>query len=530
MNKKFTLTLILAVVLISVIAFSACGFTALAAEEDWEGYDYPSDSKTSPGFSGYTPADQIILNDGETLTPINGEMDAWTMYDTMRSNQSKVKGYAQVTNTVSKIRITLTKMLIIIGAGTSTNDSPITQYASYMTARDGNGNTYEQTISQMDQLLPGLNAIAENFGVWKKSAYIKDTDTTYSQTGDFGSRTFDATAPAGVTAEWIGNPDESEGSGVTYDTSGFDRTKRVTASDTKDTYRVFAGSDAELGKYATQNKNGKNASNWDEVGNKVIKVQFKGSDGNWGYDTWYVWDDQEGITDGEYISFEHDRWYTALPKRGDGLSNYIVNRETFSDESDFEKKTDEAGNTYYVLNVVLKPTEKYSWELITSGEFAALQGGIIDFVGFSKVDSVFLDEVTLTYEIWETGVLRRALRQYSIASVDDAKTSQDKQIAILGIDEPTSYAYGSATNTQIQEYAYGGDVLNITDATMYQFAAGGLNKFARIGIGVGVGAAVLIALIVTLVVLAKKGVIGKKKNKAAAETAGESGEAENKEE
>ena len=65
---------------------------------------------------------------------------------------------------------------------------------------------------------------------------------------------------------------------------------------------------------------------------------------------------------------------------------------------------------------------------------------------------------------------------------------------------------------------------------MYQFAAGGLNKFARIGIGVGVGAAVLIALIVTLVVLAKKGVIGKKKNKAAAETAGESGEAENKEE
>ena len=44
----------------------------------------------------------------------------------------------------------------------------------------------------------------------------------------------------------------------------------------------------------------------------------------------------------------------------------------------------------------------------------------------------------------------------------------------------------------------------------------------------GCGAVVLIALIVTLVVLAKKGVIGKK-NKKAAETAGEGADAENKE-
>ena len=30
MNKKFTLTLVIAIALISVIAFSACGFTAAA--------------------------------------------------------------------------------------------------------------------------------------------------------------------------------------------------------------------------------------------------------------------------------------------------------------------------------------------------------------------------------------------------------------------------------------------------------------------------------------------------------------------
>ena len=536
MNRKFVLTLILAVVMISVIAFSACGFTAIAAEEDWEGYDYPSDSKLSPGFSGYTPADQIVLAEGEELTPITDEMmeDPWMLYQTMRSNQGKVSGYAQVTNTVSKIKIVLTKTLILIPSGTSTYDAPITQYASYMTSRDGNGNTYSQTISQMDQLLPGLNSIAENFGVWEKSAYIADTNTNYWQEANTGSRKFDETAPAGVTADWMGKPTETEGSSVTYNRDSFDMTKRVFADEEKEDYKVFTGNSSELGEYADSKKNEKNASNWDEQGNRVIAVQFKGSDGNWSGKEFYIWDTQEVTADGRYVSFDRDRHYKALPSRGDGISNYLVNEYTFDQEgSNVEKKQDESGNVYYVVNVKLKENlEKgYTWELITSGEFAALQGGIIDFIGFSAVDSKFLDELTLTYEVWDTGVIRRVLRQYSIASDGDKygglnKMPLDAQIDILN---GSSKAYGEATNTQIQEYAYGGDTLNIDDSPMYEFAQGSANKWVVLGVGVGCGAAVLIALIVTLVVLAKKGIIGKKKNKKAAETAGEGADAENKE-
>ena len=169
MNKKFTLTLIIAVALVSVIAFSACGFTAVAEGSVWDDmeYPYPKASVTSPGFSGYTAASDMILEEGETLTAISAEIasDPWLLYQTMRKNQGKVSGYAQVTNTVSQIEITLTEALIVIGAGTSTVGDPITQYASWMTAQDGNGNSYSQTVSQMDRLLPGLNSIASMFGV-----------------------------------------------------------------------------------------------------------------------------------------------------------------------------------------------------------------------------------------------------------------------------------------------------------------------------------------------------------------------------
>ena len=74
MNKKFTLTLILAVVLISVIAFSACG-VALAEEAGaWDKLNekpdlYPSYPRldaeaTTPGFSGYVTASDVKVNDG----------------------------------------------------------------------------------------------------------------------------------------------------------------------------------------------------------------------------------------------------------------------------------------------------------------------------------------------------------------------------------------------------------------------------------------------------------------------------------
>lgn len=515
MNKKFTLTLIIAVALVSVIAFSACGFTAVAEGSAWDDmeYPYPKASVTSPGFSGYTAETDMTLEEGETLTPITDEIasDPWLLYQTMRENQGKVSGYAQVTNTVSQIEITLTEALIVIGAGTSTVGDPITQYASWMTAQDGNGNTYSQTVSQMDRLLPGLNSIASMFGVWEKSATIDDV--SYWQEGDKASRTFDETAPAGVSASWIGEVKVSEG-GVTYDTSDFDYNKRVTENETADTYRVYAGSASELGEYATPNSNGKNASNWDEVGNRVIKVQFMGSDGKWGYDTWLVWDDQEGNIEGRYVGFDRDRWYTALPSRGDGISNYLVNEETFDKTNSTVTTQTVDGHTLYVLDVKLQETDNYSWDLITSGEFGSLQGGIVDFVGFSAVDSLFSKDLTLTYEIWDTGVIRRAIKQYSVESVEGAAGDKSMQIDVL---KGKSKAYGSATNSQIQEYAYAGSVVDISGSNaMYAFAAGGLGLFERIGVGVGVGAAVLIVLIVTLVVLAKKGVIGKKKNKKAA--------------
>lgn len=523
MNKKFTLTLIIAVALVSVIAFSACGFTAVAegTGDAWASsdkkYPYPNESTTSPGFSGYTAASDMVLEEGETLTPITEEIasDPWRLYQTMRENQGKVRGYAQVTNTLSNIGIKLTTDLvpILITAGRDTFSDPIAQYASWMTANDGDGNSYSQTISQMDRLLPNMDGIAKNFGVWEKSATIDGKN--YSQAGNPGTRSFGNEYPAGVSAQWKGDPTVSEGGGVTYDTSAFDYNTRIKANKTTDTYKVFTGDAEELGNYRDSKKNEKNASNWDEEGNRVIFVQFKGSDGSWGYDTWLVWDDLEGKTDGSYVGFDYDRWYTALPNRGDGISNYLVNEETFAPSSIVTKETVD-GHTYYVLDVKLQATDNYSWDLITSGEFASLQGGIIDFLGFSKVDSVFSEDLTLRYEIWDTGVIRRAIKIYTVESAEGAEESYDRQIAITALskDNPT-YAYGHATNNQIQEYAYGGDVLDISGSSMYTFGKGALDKWVAVGIGVGVGAAVLIVLIVTLVVLAKKGVIGKKKNKKA---------------
>lgn len=526
MNKKFTLTLIIAVALVSVIAFSACGFTAVAegTGDAWASsdkkYPYPNESTTSPGFSGYTAASDMVLEEGETLTPITDEIasDKWLLYQTMRENQGKVRGYAQVTNTLSNIGIKLTTDLvpIFITAGKDTFSDPIAQYASWMTANDGNGNSYSQTISQMDRLLPGMDSIAKNFGVWEKSATIDGKN--YSQAGNPGTRSFGNEYPAGVTAQWKGDPVVSEGGGVTYDTSAFNYNAPITENVTTDTYRVFTGDSEELGNYRDSKKGEKNASNWDEDGkNRVIKVQFMGSDGNWGYDTWLVWDDQEGNTDGSYVGFDYDRWYTALPSRGDGISNYLVNEETFDKINSTVTKETVDGHTYYVLDVKLQATDNYSWDLITSGEFASLQGGIIDFLGFSKVDSLFSKNLTLRYEIWDTGVIRRAIKIYTVESAEGAEESYDRQIAITALNKnnPT-FAYGHATNNQIQEYAYGGDVLDISGSSMYTFGKGALDKWVAVGIGVGVGAAVLIVLIVTLVVLAKKGVIGKKKNKKAA--------------
>ena len=271
-------------------------------------------------------------------------------------------------------------------------------------------------------------------------------------------------------------------------------------------------------------------------------MEYKGSDGNFGGGTFYVWDENawdytEGKMVPQYVGFNRDRHYKALPSRGDGISNYMVTDDTFDKtNSKIEAKTIE-GHTYYVIDVKLTDAV-YDWDIVTGGELSSLQGSIVDFVAFDTDHGRITKDLTLRYEVWDTGVIRRAIRVYSLATDDDVNikdpTDEQKETqisAILGL-----YAYGSATNNQIQEFAYSGDTVTVADAdgnltSLYSFDKGALlTKWGKVGVGVGVGAAVLIALIVTLVVLAKKGVIGKKKNKAAAETAGEGGEAENKEE
>lgn len=350
----------------------------------------------------------------------------------------------------------------------------------------------------------------------------------------------DETAPAGITATWLDQPSKEEvNNTVSYAESQakFDKTVRVTSNVDNADYKVYTGDDKKLGDY----RSSENSKNNDSLGNKVIYVEFKGSDGNFGAGTFYVWDeycwdyDQNKYVP-QYVGFDRDRHYKALPSRGDGISNYMVTDDTFDMSNSKITRASIDGHTYYVIDVVLTDAV-VDWDILTGGELGSLQGSIIDFVAFDTEHGGFQRELTLRYEVWDTGVIRRAIRTYSIAT--DKAVNEDKpsdevknyQIsAILGLT-----AYGSATNNQIQEFAYSGDAVSVANADgtltdLYNFERGAaLSKMEKIGVGVGCGAAVLIALIVTLVVLAKKGIIGKKKNKKAAETAGEGADAENKE-
>ena len=551
MNRKFVLTLILAVVMISVIAFSACGVALAEEGVIWDRFDaenkksvfpaYPrlDADKTTPGFGEYVTADGVKVNDGYTLKPITGDMDAWTAYQTMRENQKNVIEKAQVTTTASQIDVQVTGATGVLSIAKGKH-LDIVQYASWMKADMEDGSYYDQTISQMDQIgISYLESLTSLFGAWSKSSYDASTDTYSSQTGGKGSMAPDETAPAGITALWMGTPSTWNSSEVTYNESQakFDKTDRVTGHTETDDYIIYTGDDEKLGDY----RSSKNSKNNDSLGNKVIYVEFKGSDGKFGAGTWYVWDencwdyDQNKYVP-QYVGFDRDRHFKALPSRGDGISNYMVTDKTF-DMSKSQITAEEIdGHTYYVIDVVLTDAV-VDWDIITGGELGSLQGSIIDFVAFDTEHGGFQRELTLRYEVWDTGVIRRAIRTYSIAT--DEEVNEDKpsdevknyQIsAILGLT-----AYGSATNNQIQEFAYSGDAVSVANADgtltdLYNFERGAaLSKMEKIGVGVGCGAAVLIALIVTLVVLAKKGIIGKKKNKKAAETAGEGADAENKE-
>ncbi len=541
MNRKFVLTLILAVVMISVIAFSACGVALAEEGVIWDRFDaedkksvfpaYPrlDADKTTPGFGEYVTADGVKVNDGYKLKPITGEMDAWTAYQTMRENQKNVIEKAQVTTTASQIDVQVTGATGVLSIAKGKH-LDIVQYASWMKADMEDGSYYDQTISQMDQIgISYLESLTSLFGSWSKSSYDASTDTYSSQAGGKGSMAPDETAPAGITALWMGTPSTWNSSEVTYNESQakFDKTVRVTSNFDGADYKVYTGDDEKLGNDYRSSKNSKNN---DSLGNKVIYVEFKGSDGKFGDGKFYVWDENYWDYDQnkfvpQYVGFDRDRHYKALPSRGDGISNYMVTDDTFDMSKSKITKASIDGHTYYVIDVVLTDAV-VDWDIITGGELGSLQGSIIDFVAFDTEHGGFQRELTLRYEVWDTGVIRRAIRTYSIATDDqDGSGSTDEQILALG----AATAYGSATNNQIQEFAYTGDTLDLS-SPMYGFEQGALlDKLGVIGVCVGVGAAVLIALIVTLVVLAKKGVIGKKKNKKAAETAGEGADAENKE-
>lgn len=562
MNKKFTLTLIIAIVLVSVIAFSACGLTAVAEDgiSIWDDskngygeYPYPKleTDKVSPGFSGYTEADQIMMKEGTELIPVNGKMSAWEMYQTIAANYSNIARMAQITTTASSIEVHVTTAGGLFGA-LANMDLSVQQYASWLSANDGQGSNYTQTISQMKQLgIPALDFldIPSNFGAWTKSAYFADENANYSQTGDEGSLAFDATAPGGITATWKGTPEPTPPSTVSYEESmsHFDiYTRLFDNTDGKDDdyfendyYRVYFDGNDELGAYDNDTKEDDkdyvpNKYNDDKDGhNKVILVEFMGTDGEWGNRTFYVWDDytdEDGVSHvGEdftahYTTFDYDQYYRALPNRGDAVSNYLVNEKTIDKTGSKVTSTqvkDEDGqqHTLYILEVKLTDAV-YPWKLITSGELGSLQGSIINFVQFDTGYYTFSKDLTLRYEVWDTGVIRRVIRQYSIETdPNSSQLASANQILILpGLAD--ARAYGKATNNQIQEFAYGGSAVDLTsDSTSYAFTQGiMLGKWERVGLGVGLGAAVLIVLIVTLVVLAKKGVIGKKKkNKKAAE-------------
>ena len=369
MNRK-TLTYVFAVMLIVACICGVFGFAACVEDEVPEGatawerldakpdlypeYPRPEEDATTPNFSGYVSAGDVVVSDGYTLKPITGDMDAWTAYQTMRENQKNVKQRAQVTNTVSNISVHVTGGLL------KGKDLDITQYASWMDVDAKDGSTYEQTISQMDKLgvaaIDNMN-IQENFGVWKKSAYISSTNTQYSQTGDNGSMQPDETAPAGITATWLDQPSKDEvNNTVSYAESQakFDKTVRVTSNVDNADYKVYTGDDKKLGDY----RSSENSKNNDSLGNKVIYVEFKGSDGNFGAGTWYVWDencwdyDQNKYVP-QYVGFDRDRHYKALPSRGDGISNYMVTDDTFDMSKSKITKASIDGHTYYVIDVVL---------------------------------------------------------------------------------------------------------------------------------------------------------------------------------
>lgn len=340
-----------------------------------------------------------------------------------------------------------------------------------------------------------------NFGLWEKRKYVADEGTTYVQKGKSASRRYDENELGGITCSWIEGVEEIKDGENDFDDSSFDLTKRVLTNTETENYKVEVGPSPY-----------NNDLNTDAVGNKVIKVNFKTGSGKWSYDIWYMWDDINGTTDGKYVYFVGDRNNKAWPARGDAVSSYVINEQTFDSEKSTVEESVVDGRKLYTLNVVLKESGPYTWDVITSGEKKSLQDGTKGFVDFAMGYASIRSDIILRYEVWENGSIRRIIRQYTmdLGSEGGNDRGPDKTSVLGG----QGYGYGVVTNTHYQEFAYDGDAVNITGDDI---GDGVMGTGTIIGITVGAVAGVALIIAITVTVLRKKGII-KKKDKTATDS------------
>lgn len=187
----------------------------------------------------------------------------------------------------------------------------------------------------------------------------------------------------------------------------------------------------------------------------------------------------------------------------------MINEQTFDSEKSTVEESVVDGRKLYTLNVVLKESGPYTWDVITSGEKKSLQDGTKGFVDFAMGYASIRSDIILRYEVWENGSIRRIIRQYTmdLGSEGGNDRGPDKTSVLGG----QGYGYGVVTNTHYQEFAYDGDAVNITGDDI---GDGVMGTGTIIGITVGAvaGVALIIAIIVT--VLRKKGIIKKKEKTA----------------
>lgn len=486
MDKK-VLSRSAAVILLSMFLCIAVfgALTDCVAAELVEKEPYPTADTVSPGFGEY---DVVTYKEGYKAKEVNASMTPYEFYLAMADNFRNVGSVAQMATTISDIQITMTTpAFLIISKGTKLG---VVQVSSLFTANDGYGNTYYQAISQMETLgddLSYLNSLVPNFGMWEKRKYVAEDGVTYVQKGRSGSRYYDESVTGGIDCKWIEGTDEIADAENNFDTSSFDMNTRVTASTETDKYKV---------EVAPSPYN--NDLNTDEYGNTVVKVNFRTDDGGWSYDFWYMWDDVGGTEKGKYVYFTGDRNNKAWPARGDAVSNYLINEQTFDNENSSLTESVVDGHKLYTLNVALKESGPYTWELITSGEKKTLQDGTKGFVDFAMGYATVERDVILRFEVWENGSVRRIIRQYtmSIGSEGGSDKGADKTSVLGG----QGYGYGVVTNTQYQEFAYDGDAVNFMG---YEIGDGVMPTW-QIAVIVAACAVVAIAAAIVAVMAVKK--------------------------